>query len=360
MDSLIGVEVQQTLERRYDVTLSMAEIRKLTVNRLVAIQEGTGNTTSEAGNAARTGRRNAADPAFESKMPRLKLAEKLFPDRVLVEMNDLDGSTPLFMVHPVQGDVSVLFEIAAHIPVRTVGVQRTDEIPVRSIEEMAAIYLQRMLQVQPAGPYHLAGYSYGAAVVFEAAVQLQASGASVGSLTLLDGGPRYVAALWSHHKSRLEGSEHDAETSLICTFLMQYADIDVLEVRHQLNQCPSWDAKTEVATDILFGTIPDVHLSRRDVATAMRAFYDLLSVGSNYQPNTKFCGDVVLIKASRPREMAKQLPPDYGLSEFVHGTVEVNVVDGSHEQFILGQGARQCAAIIARQVLHCKAIALRQ
>ncbi|KAK8762101.1 hypothetical protein V5799_026633 [Amblyomma americanum] len=230
MDSLIGVEVQQTLERRYDVTLSMAEIRKLTVNRLVAIQEGTGNTTSEAGNAARTGRRNAADPAFESKMPRLKLAEKLFPDRVLVEMNDLDGSTPLFMVHPVQGDVSVLFEIAAHIPVRTVGVQRTDEIPVRSIEEMAAIYLQRMLQVQPAGPYHLAGYSYGAAVVFEAAVQLQASGASVGSLTLLDGGPRYVAALWSHHKSRLEGSEHDAETSLICTFLMQYADIDVLEV----------------------------------------------------------------------------------------------------------------------------------
>ncbi|XP_077489222.1 fatty acid synthase-like [Amblyomma americanum] len=40
MDSLIGVQVQQTLQRDYDVTLSMTEMRKLTLNKLRKIGEG--------------------------------------------------------------------------------------------------------------------------------------------------------------------------------------------------------------------------------------------------------------------------------------------------------------------------------
>ncbi|KAK8766016.1 hypothetical protein V5799_007197, partial [Amblyomma americanum] len=54
MDSLIGVEVQQTLERGYDVTLSMAEIRKLTLSRLRQIGEGAGDKASPVENEALT------------------------------------------------------------------------------------------------------------------------------------------------------------------------------------------------------------------------------------------------------------------------------------------------------------------
>ncbi|KAK8782542.1 hypothetical protein V5799_016118 [Amblyomma americanum] len=349
MDSLIGVEVQQTLERDYDIIMSMTEIRKLTLNGLREIGEGAGHKSPAAESEAKS--QGWKDSAHKWQVPRLKLAEELIPDRVLVEMNGIEGSAPLFVVHSIQGHVNALFELAAYLPIRTIGLQRTADIPVRSIKEMAAIYRQKLKQVQPTGPYHLAGYSFGAAVAFELAVQLQASGASVNSLTLLDGAPRYVAALWSHHEISFQGNETDADAFKICAFLMQYIDIDVLKVRHQLNQCATWDAMQEVAVDTLLRAFPVMRLSRADVATAMQSFRDFITAASNYEPDAKFCGDVVLVKASRQRDMARLLPSDYGLSEFVQGKVEVKTVTGSHEQFILGQGAQQCAAIISQQVL---------
>ncbi|KAK8766017.1 hypothetical protein V5799_007198 [Amblyomma americanum] len=165
----------------------------------------------------------------KSQALRLRIVRNLFPERVLIEMNGRDGATPLFMVHSIHGHVNDLSEVAVHLPVRVVGVQRTTDIPVHSIQEMAAIYLQKLTQVQPTGPYHLAGYSFGATLAFEMAVQLQNSGASVDSLTLLDGSPLYVAARWQEFQSRYEGRQSDFESFLIRAFLMQQADVDVSE-----------------------------------------------------------------------------------------------------------------------------------
>lgn len=40
MDSLVGVEVKQTIERDYDLVLSMQQVRELTVKRLLEISAG--------------------------------------------------------------------------------------------------------------------------------------------------------------------------------------------------------------------------------------------------------------------------------------------------------------------------------
>ncbi|KAH7948759.1 hypothetical protein HPB49_002004 [Dermacentor silvarum] len=314
MDSLMGVEVKQTIERDYDVALSMQEIRQLTINRLREIGGGASSAPAKSDSAAAMPQ-ESEESADVSEVPRLTLVKELVPHSVLVEMNGLKGASPVFIMHPIEGHVNGLSELASHLPVRAVGVQRTPDIPVRSIEEMAAIYLQKLAEVQPKGPYHIVGYSFGATVAFEIAVQLQASGASVGSLTLLDGAPHYMAVHTAHHRSRFTDSKDEEESSLFCAFLMQYLDIDFLEVRSQMNQYPNWDAKQEAATDILLKAYPNVHPSRQDVATATRVFYEFLKAGSNYQPHAKFHGDVVLVKASRPRKMARQLPADYGLSE---------------------------------------------
>ena len=51
---------------------------------------------------------------------------------------------------------------------------------------MAAYYLHGVREVQPHGPYCLAGYSFGGFVVFEMAQQLHAAGETVALLGLLD------------------------------------------------------------------------------------------------------------------------------------------------------------------------------
>lgn len=42
LDSLMGVEVRQTLERDYDIVMTMREIRLLTINKLRELSSKTG------------------------------------------------------------------------------------------------------------------------------------------------------------------------------------------------------------------------------------------------------------------------------------------------------------------------------
>ena len=49
-------------------------------------------------------------------------------------------------------------------------------------------------RLQPAGPYRIAGYSFGACVAFEMCSQLQGLGLAVETLFLFDGSHSYVAA----------------------------------------------------------------------------------------------------------------------------------------------------------------------
>ncbi|XP_037571297.2 LOW QUALITY PROTEIN: fatty acid synthase-like [Dermacentor silvarum] len=172
IDSLMSVELRQLLERDYDLALSMQEVRQLTIGRLREISDGssTAESSTTPGNVA------DAEQDDTPKVARLKLIEKLIPDRAMVKMNNLEGPTPLFIMHPVEGHVGALSELAAQVRVRVVGVQWTPDVTTHSIEKMAAVYVQRLREVQAEGPYHLAGYSFGATVAFEMAVQLQASG----------------------------------------------------------------------------------------------------------------------------------------------------------------------------------------
>ena len=54
------------------------------------------------------------------------------------------------------------------------------------VEDMAAYYVREVRNVQPRGPYCLAGYSFGGFIVFEMAQQLYAAGETVALLGLLD------------------------------------------------------------------------------------------------------------------------------------------------------------------------------
>jgi aspartate racemase len=56
----------------------------------------------------------------------------------------------------------------------------------RDIRALATYYLRAIQALQPQGPYHLVGFSFGGLVAFEMARQLRAQGHSVGLLGLLD------------------------------------------------------------------------------------------------------------------------------------------------------------------------------
>jgi thioesterase domain-containing protein len=55
-----------------------------------------------------------------------------------------------------------------------------------TVKHIASQYLKVLLEVQPEGPYHLGGVSFGGLVAFEMAQQLHAMGRKVGVLALMD------------------------------------------------------------------------------------------------------------------------------------------------------------------------------
>ena len=61
----------------------------------------------------------------------------------------------------------------------------TDE-PLSSLEAIAAYYIDQIAQKNPAGPYRLAGYSFGGIIAYEMSRQLQAAGKWVELLAVFD------------------------------------------------------------------------------------------------------------------------------------------------------------------------------
>jgi thioesterase domain-containing protein len=98
----------------------------------------------------------------------------------------------LFIVHGVGGNVLGFYTLAKCMgedqPVYAIQAQSLlpDEPAVLRMEQMAARYVEDMLAVQPLGPYHLLGFSYGGLVAYEIAQQLHAAGHEVGLVGMLD------------------------------------------------------------------------------------------------------------------------------------------------------------------------------
>jgi thioesterase domain-containing protein len=99
---------------------------------------------------------------------------------------------PLFLVHPLAGLVFPYHELALHLgpdqPVyglQSIGISG-EAPPLIQIEAMAEHYLAAIRQVQPEGPYQLAGWSFGGKVALEMAQQLQKRGESVARLAIID------------------------------------------------------------------------------------------------------------------------------------------------------------------------------
>lgn len=85
---------------------------------------------------------------------------------------------PLFLVHPLGGNVLCYVRLARHLgpdqPVYALQAAGADPgtQPLRSIPELAASYLAAIRRIRPEGPYVLGGWSFGGFVALEMARQL--------------------------------------------------------------------------------------------------------------------------------------------------------------------------------------------
>uniref|UniRef100_A0A8C2AGS9 Fatty acid synthase n=1 Tax=Cyprinus carpio TaxID=7962 RepID=A0A8C2AGS9_CYPCA len=108
LDSLMGVEVRQTLERDYDIVMAMREIRQLTINKLRELSNQSGGKEGECS-------------------PKLLLLMLVNPDGPTVApLNEVQSAErPLFLIHPIEGSIAAFRTLTSKLSVPCYGLQCT-------------------------------------------------------------------------------------------------------------------------------------------------------------------------------------------------------------------------------------------
>jgi len=170
----------------------------------------------------------------------------------LVPIRPQGHLAPLFLIHPVGGEVQYAFDLARHLdadqPVYALAASGlvVGETPRASITEMAAVYLEAIREVQSAGPYTVAGWSLGGMIAYEIARQLVEAGETVNFVGMIDtGSSQFLRTQWhaknvadfdecrtflnwiiDQHQGAFDARQHPAYGEL--TALAQSRDIDAM------------------------------------------------------------------------------------------------------------------------------------
>ncbi len=245
----------------------------------------------------------------------------------LVPLREEGNRPPLFLIAGIGGHVFTFHKFARLLGpdqpaygVKAIGVDGSARTPDR-IEDIAARYAEQIVAERPDGPIVLGGYSIGALVAFELAVQLQAAGRQVGPLIVFDaaapGYPRpkpLPRRLVIHLSTLVSGRGIDRRAYLRERFV---------NMKRRLLRAAglaAWAAPTIEGLDALpQDTLKQVWLS-------------LHAAQSRYRPRRRFDGPIILFKATAQEAWtaAVYADPLLGWERWVTGGVESHSVAGGH------------------------------
>ncbi|WP_079143856.1 non-ribosomal peptide synthetase, partial [Streptomyces luteocolor] len=114
---------------------------------------------------------------------------------IMLPLRPTGSRPPLFCIHTGTGLSWAYAALLRHLPqdlpmygVQARGLAEPEPMP-QSLEEMAADYVEQIRTVQPAGPYHLLGWSLGGLVAQAVATRFEEQGEEVRLLGVIDGYP---------------------------------------------------------------------------------------------------------------------------------------------------------------------------
>ena len=251
----------------------------------------------------------------------------------LVPIQPVGKKAPLYIVHGAGGNVvnfySLTTRIGADQPVYGVQSQalEADQPALYRIEEMAAHYLKEIRRVQPNGPYHILGYSFGGTVVLEMAHQLHEAGEKVGLLGMLDTRASTSLGKAGGPSTDRPSTDKPAQSRLVGYF---HRNMDQKSgkawwnffVQDMKERKPRY---ITVLAAKMFSKIP----------ASLKDTYEINSFAQRNYRKKPFPGGLTLFRASKQE---KSIPWDNGWGPYFPGGIEIHEIPGDHWEVLSEPG----------------------
>ena len=200
----------------------------------------------------------------------------------VVTLQTKGEKTPLWLVHPGVGEVLVFLNLAKYVTDRPIyalrarGFDEGEEF-FKDIPDVVSTYHKHMKEVQPEGPYAIAGYSFGAMLAFEICKTLEAKGDQVkffGSFNL----PPHI----KHRMQQLDWIE-------VVLNLSYFLDLITEEYAHEISSDMHQRSNEEVLEHIMERAPParlnELSLTKQKLATWASLAEALQAAARNYDPS---------------------------------------------------------------------------
>ena len=275
-------------------------------------------------------------PTIEHLAEVLREESSIKSTSALVPIQPLGSRPPLFCVHPGSGNVLCYVELARRLGqdqplygLRDIGLD-SEVTHLDTIEEMSRRYIDDMREVQPAGPYLLAGYSFGAFVAFEMAQQLKQQHEEVKLLALFDAGAPAFG------NNRFAGADDAYLLSIIGADLARGSEDDSQRLYEVLRDLGSDEQLKYVLRYVMEKTTTDNTMLQDNllqyIGGQLQVFKNRISIMRNYMPQV-YPGQIILFQSEETKQMIKRtadLDPTLGWAELSNESVELQVVPGTH------------------------------
>ena len=261
----------------------------------------------------------------------------------LVPIRTTPGAPSLFIAHGLGSNLLLFRTLAEELDgnYSVYGIQLTAApnaaLNELSLEAFAARYVEAILQVDPTGPYYLAGHSLGGLLAFEIASQLRAAGREVQLLALLDAkfrGPLRFESAAAEQKAAFENAVRHWHKKLSRLAAGGMVDAVRRKVLYNKLMFKVWALRKTYREGSfhpqIFGLDPYIAL-----------------FAERYYPQPVEV-DAVLFSAE------DQLSPEsvvQGWSQVIRGRVEVQRVPGSHQTIFTRPHVSVLARELARRLL---------
>ena len=171
MESMFAVELQQGLDRDYDIKLSLNDVKSITIKLMKDFEEGKVNKLRKF--------------SIELRECRTKLSKVKFiiPSDAFTPLNNVKTGKPVYFLPTLEGIFTSLESLSSKLDRPVIGLNWPKHMDkMSSLKEITEYYLDLLKTIHPKDSYDIVGHFYGALI----AMQMLKKRAHIGKAVILD------------------------------------------------------------------------------------------------------------------------------------------------------------------------------